>query len=131
MSVDYINNHMPVFPDWYVCTSIALDADEEEWYNRQYLAWVTSGNDPKKFPKRKLPYTEPVQETRNVQDMVVNALSMGKVKMDARKGDINEYARAKKLQKVYQMPDGTFVDEHGERVEPQAGSVFVKSKGDH
>ncbi len=44
------------------------------------------------------------------------------------RGSPQEYANIKGMRKVYQMPDGTFVDDGGNPVEPTPGSVFVKSK---
>jgi len=115
-------------PDWYVSISIALDAEEEEWHNRQFLSYLAAGGDPKKFPKKKEPYTMPAKKEESTHDVVMGALGMLGGAISGRKGSVEEYASSKGLKKVYEMPDGTFVDEAGDKVEPQAGSVFVKSK---
>lgn len=121
---------MPVLPDWYVSISIALDAEEEEWHNRQFLSYLAAGGDPKKFPKKKEPYTIPAKkEEESTHSVVMDALGMMGGMITGRRGSVKEYADSRGLKKVYEMPDGTFVDEAGNKVEPQAGSVFVKSKG--
>jgi hypothetical protein len=122
---------MPVFPDWYVCLSVALDEEESEWYNRQYLAWISAQQDPKKFPKRpKRDLSSPAEKRKpDTFSMVMDTMRMSGVKIGTAKGNVGEYAEARGLQKVYQMPDGTLTDENGNPVEPTPGSVFVKSKG--
>lgn len=118
---------MPVCPDWYACLSVALDTEEDEWYNQQYLAFIAAGGDPKKFPRRPRRYIPPSKTVqKNPYDLVVGAMKQSGVKIGAARGTVSEYARARGLQKVYQMPDGTFTDENGNPVEPTPGSVFVK-----
>lgn len=121
---------MLVIPDWYVCLSVAINAEEQEQHTRQYIAYVSAGGDPKKFPKLKRPHLVPAERRPDVNphDIIMNAISTSKVQIGGVKGNVGEYAKARGLQKVYQMPDGTFVNEDGERVEPTAGSVFVRSK---
>ena len=122
---------MLVVPDWYACLAVALDEEEDEWYNRQYLAWIAAQQDPKKFPKRPKRYVPPSTERvqKNPLNMVMNAMRESGVKIGAAKGTVSEYAKIKGLQKVYQMPDGTLTDKDGNPVEPTPGSVFVPAKG--
>lgn len=123
---------MLVLPDWYVSVSIALDAEEEEWHNRQFLSYLAAGGDPKKFPKRRKPYTVPAEEEVNVHKTIMGALGVLEgtpAQIGAMRGNVDEVAKVRGLQKVYEMPDGTFVDKDGNRIEPDAGSIFVKSKG--
>lgn len=136
LSSQYINEEMPVLPDWYCHLSVAVDAEEDEWYNQQYLAYMSAGGDLKKFPKRKRRYTEIAQTTRreplpqeNPADLVLGALGQSGVNMVGRKGSAKEYAEARGLDRAYQMPDGTFTDKDGNPVEPKPGSVFVKIDG--
>lgn len=125
----YVNEDMPVLPDWYCCISVALDAEEEEAYMQQRNAYMAAGGDLKKFPKRPQRYTQ-ARRTETVEenpfDIVMGAMKGAKV--PTAKGNINEYAKARGLQKVFQMPDGTIVDDTGKPVEPTPGSIFVKSE---
>lgn len=128
---------MPIVPDWYCCLSVAVDTEEDDWYNQQFLAYLGAGGDPKKFPKRKKRYgqrsvnqrpgqqagPEPDQETP--YDIVTRALGGGPI--GSMKGDVDTWAKARGMRKVLQMPDGTFTDEAGNPVEPNAGSIFVPS----
>jgi len=129
---------MPVLPDWYCCLSVALDAEEDEWYNQQMLAYMAAGGDMKKFPKRRRRYGQtrsanvapravegPPEETG--YDIVMDALKKANMPLVGMKGDIGTFAKARGLKKVFQMPDGTFTDEAGNPVEPTQGSVFVPS----
>lgn len=124
----YVNEDMPVLPDWYCCVSVALDAEEDEAYMQQRNAYMAAGGDLKKFPKqpqRHLVQTRDAGVQHNPFDVVMGAMKGAKV--PRARGNINEYAEARGLQKVFQMPDGTFVDAAGQPVEPTPGSVFVKS----
>ncbi len=125
----YVNEDMPVLPDWYCCISVALDAEEEEAYMQQRNAYMAAGGDLKKFPKRPQRYTQ-VRRTEmaeeNPFDIVMGAMKGAKV--PTARGNINEYAKTRGLQKVFQMPDGTIVDDAGKPVEPTPGSIFVKSE---
>lgn len=117
---------MPVLPDWYVCISVALDAEEDEAYMQQRNAYMAAGGDLKKFPKRPARYTgAPRAEEKNPFDIVMGAMKTARVPRAT--GSIKEYAKSRGLRKVFQMPDGTFVDARGRPVEPTPGSIFVKS----
>lgn len=125
---------MPVIPDWYCCLSVALDAEEDEWYNQQYLAYMAAGGDLKKFPKRKRRArrraanqapTEP--ERKNAYDIVTKAIKQSGLPFIGMKGDVNTWASARGLKKVFKTEDGRFVDEEGNLVDAE-GSVFVESK---
>ena len=119
-----------MFPDWYACLSIALGIEEDEWYNQQYLAYIAAQGDPKKFPKRPRRYIPPSTKApqKNPFNLVMDAVKGSGVKIGAARGTVAEYAKSRGLQKVYQMPDGTFTDKDGNPVEPTPGSVFVKAK---
>ena len=117
---------MPVLPDWYCCISVALDAEEEEMWFQQRNAYMAAGGDLKKFPKRPERYVQARQEVcQNPFDVVMNALKGSKIPQT--RGNIDEYARARGLRKVFRMPDGTFVDDAGNPVVAPPGSVFVES----
>lgn len=119
---------MPVLPDWYCCLSVALDAEEDEQYSQQYYAYIAAGGDPKKFPKQRHRHMEPVAP-KNPGDMIFGAIAKSGLQMPSLHGSVDEFARSRGIQKIYQLEDGTFVNEAGEPVEPTAGSVFVPSKG--
>jgi hypothetical protein len=130
---------MPVLPDWYCCVSVAVDAEDDEWYNQQFLAYMSAGGNPKDFPKRKRREQRSVnrrQESRaqvedeeqNPYDIIKGALKRGNVPMKGMRGDVDTWAKVRGYKKVLQMPDGTFTDEAGNPVEPAPGSVFVESK---
>lgn len=125
LTIEYINNEMPVLPDWYCCLSVALDEEEEEAHTRQYLAYISAGGDPKKFPKRKKRATATRKQDTNPFNMVMGAIQKSGLKIPSVRGSVDEYARARGMQKIFKMPDGTFVDEGGNPVEPTPGSVFV------
>ncbi len=118
---------MPVLPDWYCCISVALDAEEEETWFQQRNAYMAAGGDLKKFPKRPERYIQAAQQevSQNPLDIVMNALKGSKIPQT--RGNIDEYARARGLRKVFKMPDGTFVDDAGNPVVAPPGSVFVES----
>lgn len=120
---------MPVLPDWYCCVSVAIQAEEDEAYDSGFYAYLAAGGNPKKFPKRPRRYTTPAEVNRQVENpfnTVMGALRMSGGAIPGRRGSIEEYARLKGLQTVYQMPDGTFTDKDGNQIEPVPGSVFVK-----
>ncbi|NIV01722.1 MAG: hypothetical protein GWN55_10455, partial [Phycisphaerae bacterium] len=74
----YINEEMAVWPDWYCCIAVALDAEEESWHNQQFLAYIGAGGDPKKFPKKKkriIPESREEEEGPRPHDIVMGALS--------------------------------------------------------
>lgn len=124
---------MPVIPDWYACLAVALNEEEDEWYNQQYLAWISAQQDPKKFPKRPSRHVSSSKPAKRPQknpfDMIMNTMRSSGVKIGAAKGTVAEYAQARGMQKVFRMPDGTLTDQDGNKVEPTPGSVFVESKG--
>jgi len=121
----YVNEDMLVLPDWYCCVSVALDAEEDEAYMQQRNAYMAAGGDLKKFPKRPQRYIQAQPAERNPFDVVMNAVKG--VRVPTARGSVSEYARSRGLRKVFQMPDGTFVDDAGKPVEPTPGSIFVKS----
>lgn len=118
---------MLVLPDWYCCLSVALDAEEDEWYNQQLLAFIAAGGNPKDFPKRPRRVLPPSgTPQKNPYDLVMGALRRTDLKVGAIQGTLAEYAEIRGLEKVYRMPDGTFTDGNGNPVEPPPGSVFAK-----
>lgn len=113
---------MPVFPDWYCCVAVALDAEEEEYYERHFCAYIAAGGDPKKFPKRR---------ARRAQGSVdvLSELQRAGLRVPAIKGDVKEYAALRGLTKVYRLEDGSYVDENGQPVVPNPKSIFVPLRG--
>lgn len=124
----YVNEDMPVLPDWYCCISVALDAEEDEAWIAQRNAYMAAGGDLKKFPKKPSRHTTQLAqqaEPRNPLDIVMDAMKGAKIPRV--KGSIDEVARARGLPKVFKREDGTFVDSAGNPVEVPPGSVFVES----
>jgi len=113
------------FDEWYCCLAVALDAEEDEAYDRNYTAWISAGQDPKKFPKRPKRLTA-TREKGKVD--VLGALKEAGVKIGERKGSLEEYARLRRMQRVFQHADGTFRDADGNVIEPPPGSVYVSVK---
>ena len=118
----YVDVELPVY-DWYCMISVALDEEEDRSYERVYVAYIGAGGDPKKFPKPRKKITAPGRV--DGESIVVDALSRSTIPIAKTKGSIEDYARAKKLTKVYRHPDGTITDEHGKVIEQRPGFAFV------
>jgi len=110
------------FDEWYCCLAVALDTEEDEAYDRNYAAWIAAGQDPKKFPSRP---QRLVVATEKGQVDVLKSLREAGVVISTRQGSLEEYARMKKMTRIFQHADGTFRDADGNVVEPPPGSVYV------
>lgn len=111
---------------WICYLAIALDLEELD----SYRFWVLAQQDPKKFQWVSEDKAGTVSPDRVGEKIV--AFAQDRFKAAPIKGDIWTLARQRGMKPVYRIEkeDGSvvFVDEHGDKVDPPAGQVFVQSE---
>lgn len=117
--------------EWWCALSVALDREEDIRRQSFYEAYIAGQYDPKKLPKKapqRYTIPDPDAAPTGQRVNVLDQLARARFPVTKATGNIEEYARIRGWRKVFQLEDGTFVDEDGNPTLPPPGSVFVPVK---
>jgi hypothetical protein len=122
MDAKYVDEELSI-SDFFQLYAVALDLEEQ----RQYEQYILAGGDPKKFRWSSRSPDEPRATDDDLMGGILDFAIKSRIK--PKRIDIADIASIQgDMPFAFQLPNGDFVDEDGNPIEPPPGYVFVKSK---